>query len=114
MTMGYVCIKSISLSFMECTCYIVEIYTCHLFGSRDCVKVYMDDFTMYGNSFKEALVNLEKKMVGCKETNVSLSNEKWFMILTKGIFLGHHVSSVGVKVDPTKIEVIMKLTIPTS
>ena len=36
------------------------------------------------------------------------------MILTEGIVLGHHVSSIGIKVDPTKNEVIMKLTTPTS
>ena len=34
------------------------------------------------------------------------------MILTEGIVLGHHVSSIGIKVDPTKIEVISKLPPP--
>ena len=33
-------------------------------------------------------------------------------MLTKGIVLGHHVSSIGTKVDPTKIEVISKLPPP--
>lgn len=28
---------------------------------HNCVKVYMDNFTVYGDSFKEALENLEKK-----------------------------------------------------
>ena len=27
---------------------------------HDCVEVYMDDFTVYGNIFEEALENLEK------------------------------------------------------
>ena len=27
---------------------------------RDCVKVYIDDFTVYGNSSEEALANLQK------------------------------------------------------
>jgi hypothetical protein len=26
---------------------------------HDCVEVYMDDFTVYGNTFKESLENLE-------------------------------------------------------
>ena len=34
------------------------------------------------------------------------------MILTKGIVLGHHVSSQGIKVDPAKIEVIVGLPSP--
>jgi hypothetical protein len=27
---------------------------------HDCVEIYMDDFTVYGNTFKEALNNLKK------------------------------------------------------
>ena len=34
------------------------------------------------------------------------------MMLIEGIVLGHHVSSTGIKVDPTKIEVISKLPPP--
>ena len=36
------------------------------------------------------------------------------MLLTKGIVLGHHVSSQGIKVDPTKIKVIVGLPSPKS
>ena len=31
------------------------------------------------------------------------------MLLTEGVVLGHHVSSEGIKVDPSKIELIFKL-----
>jgi hypothetical protein len=34
------------------------------------------------------------------------------MLLTEGVVLGHHVSSEGIKVDPAKIEVIVKLPPP--
>jgi hypothetical protein len=79
---------------------------------HDCVEVYMDDFTVYGNTFKEALENLEKVLIRCQETNLALSNEKCFMLQTEGIVLGHCVSSAGIKVDPTKIEVISNLPVP--
>ena len=46
----------------------------------------MDDFTVYGNSFEEALENLEKFLIICKETNLSLSHEKLFMMLLKVLF----------------------------
>jgi hypothetical protein len=36
----------------------------------------MDDFTVYGNTFEEALSNLEKFMIRCQESNLSLSHEK--------------------------------------
>jgi hypothetical protein len=78
---------------------------------HDCVEVYMDDFTAYGNTFKEALENIEKVLIRCQVTNLVLSNEKHFMLQTEGIVLGHYVSFVGINVDPTKIEVISNLPV---
>ncbi len=43
---------------------------------HDCVEVYMDDFMVYGDTFEEALNNLEKVLIRCQETNLSLSHEK--------------------------------------
>ena len=65
----------------------------------------MDGFTTYGNTFQEALDNIEKVLIRCQERNLALSHEKCKMLLTEGIVLGYHVSSQGIKVDPTKIEV---------
>jgi hypothetical protein len=79
---------------------------------HDCVEVYMDDFTVYGNTFEEALSNLEKVLIRCQESNLSLSHEKCKMLLTEGIVLGHHLSAEGIKVDPAKIEVIVNLPSP--
>jgi hypothetical protein len=36
------------------------------------------------------------------------------MLLTNGVVLGHHVSSEGIKVDPAKIEVIIRLPPPNT
>ena len=72
----------------------------------------MDEFMAYGNTFQESLDNLEKVLIRCQEKNLSLSHEKCKMLLTKGIVLGHHVSSQGIKVEPTKIKVIVGLPSP--
>ena len=72
----------------------------------------MDDFTSYGNTFQEALDNLEKVLTRCQETNLALSHEKCKLLLIEGIVLGHHVSSQGIKVDPAKIEAIVGLPSP--
>ncbi len=32
---------------------------------HDCVEVYMDDFTVYNNTFQEAFDNLEKLLIIC-------------------------------------------------
>jgi hypothetical protein len=74
----------------------------------------MDDFMTYGDEFDGALANLEKILIICKESNVSLSNEKCSMMLIDGIVLGHHISTKGIQVDPTKIKVILKVPTPCS
>jgi hypothetical protein len=72
----------------------------------------MDDFTVYGNTYQEALDNLEKFLIRCQEMNLYLSHEKCKMLLIEGVVLGNHVSSKGIKVDPAKIEVIVIIPPP--
>ena len=36
------------------------------------------------------------------------------MLLTEGIVPGHHIFAIGIRVDPTKIEVITNLAAPQS
>eukprot|EP00253_Pinus_taeda_P034665 PITA_34665 len=69
----------------------------------------MDYFTPYGDAFETTLVNLEKVLEWCAQTNVALSTEKCHMMMTEGIMLGHYISADGFKVDPSKIEVILKI-----
>ena len=72
----------------------------------------MHDFMTYGNTFQETIDNLEKVLIRCQETNLSLSHEKCKMLLIEGIVLGHHVSSQGIKVDPVKIKAIVGFPSP--
>jgi len=78
----------------------------------DCVEMYMDDFTVYGNYFEEAHENLEKFLITCKETNFSLHQDLFFMMFNEGIILCHHILGNEIKVDPSKVEIISKLSIP--
>jgi len=80
---------------------------------HDCVKIYMDDFTLYESTFEEALKNLEKVLKIFKEENLSLSHEKCFTMIIEGISLGHHILGDGIKVDKSKVEVISQLSIPS-
>jgi len=81
---------------------------------HDCVEVYMDEFTVYGHEFSQALANLEKVLIRCQEANLALSSDKCKMVQTKGNVLGHHVSLEGIQVDPEKIEVISCIPILSS
>ena len=72
----------------------------------------MDNFSVYGDTFEEALANLEKVLIHYQETNLSLSHEKCRMLFTKGVVLGHIISQNGIEVDPAKIKVISNLSVP--
>ena len=56
----------------------------------------MDEFIVHSNTFKEALNNLEKVLIRCKEHNLFLSYEKCYMMVQEGIILGHHISTQGI------------------
>ena len=72
----------------------------------------MDDFSVYGDTYEEALANLEKVLIHCQEINLSLSHEKCRMLFTKGVVLGYIISQNGIEVDPAKIRVISNLSVP--
>jgi hypothetical protein len=76
------------------------------------LEVYMDDFTLYGNDFDQALNNLEKVLERCITTRLCLSHEKCHMMMTEGVVLGHYIFADGIRVDPAKIEVILNLPTP--
>ncbi|XP_042991370.1 uncharacterized protein LOC122318232, partial [Carya illinoinensis] len=76
------------------------------------VEIFMDDFSIFGDSFDECLTHLEKVLIRCKEKNLILNWEKCHFMVTQGIVLGHIVSSQGFEVDKAKIELISKLPIP--
>ena len=56
----------------------------------------MDEFTPYGSSFEEALKKLEKVLVCCEQTQLSLSTEKCHMMMSKGVVLGNFISADGI------------------
>ena len=74
----------------------------------------MDDFTLYGDDFDPALDTLEKVLQRCIATRLCLSHEKCYMMMTKGLILGHYILAAGVQVDPTKIQIILLIPTPTT
>ncbi|KAL4361779.1 hypothetical protein GQ457_04G018980 [Hibiscus cannabinus] len=77
--------------------------------NEDCLEIFMDDFSTFGDNFDNCLSNLEKVLKRCKETNLVLNWEKCHFMVDEGIVLGHKISSKGMEVDKAKIEVISKL-----
>ncbi|GKB84037.1 reverse transcriptase domain-containing protein [Tanacetum coccineum] len=78
------------------------------------MEVFMDDFSVFGNSFFTCLSNLEKMLKRCEDTNLALNWEKSHFMVKEGIVLGHKISKKGIEVEKAKIDVIAKLPHPTT
>ena len=81
---------------------------------EDIMEVFMDDFSVFGDSFDLCLLNLKRVLQRCEETNLVLNWEKCHFMVQEGIVLGHRISHKGIEVDKAKIEIIEKLPPPTS
>ncbi|XP_019425021.1 PREDICTED: uncharacterized protein LOC109333894 [Lupinus angustifolius] len=79
-----------------------------------CIEVFMDNFSVFGDSFDLCLKNLETILESCVETNLVLNWEKCHFMVTEGIVLGHKISRKGIEVDKAKVHVIEKLPPPTN
>nr|GEV61482.1 reverse transcriptase domain-containing protein [Tanacetum cinerariifolium] len=76
------------------------------------MKVFMDDFLVFENSFQTCLSHLEKMLKRCEDTNLCLNWKKSHFMVKKGIVLGHKISKNGIEVDKAKVDVIAKLPHP--
>ncbi|GJV26606.1 reverse transcriptase domain-containing protein [Tanacetum coccineum] len=78
------------------------------------MEVFIDNFSVFGNSFSTCLSNLERMLKRCEDTNLALNWEKSHFMVKEGIVLGHKISKKGIEVDKAKIDVIAKLPHPTT
>jgi len=66
------------------------------------IKVFMDDFFVFGSSLDHCLFHLDAALKRCNETNLVLNWEKCHFMVIEGI-LGHMISGKGIQVDQVKI-----------
>ena len=69
---------------------------------EDTIKVFMDDFSMVGDSFGRCLTNLSEVLKRCEDCNLVLNWEKCHFMVKEGIVLGHRISEKGIEVDELK------------
>ncbi|XP_075110335.1 uncharacterized protein LOC142181280 [Nicotiana tabacum] len=81
---------------------------------EDTLEVFMDNFSVVGDSFDECLKNLDRVLARCEDTNLVLNWEKCHFMVEEGIVLGHKIWKRGIEVDKAKIEVISRLPPPIS
>nr|GEV44880.1 reverse transcriptase domain-containing protein [Tanacetum cinerariifolium] len=78
------------------------------------MEVFMDDFSVFENSFQSCLSHLERMLMRCEDTNLCVNWEKSYFMVKDGIVLGHKISKQRIKVDKAKVDVITKLPHPTT
>nr|GEV88700.1 reverse transcriptase domain-containing protein [Tanacetum cinerariifolium] len=78
------------------------------------MEVFMDDFSVFGNSFKNCLSRLDKMLQRCEDTKLCLNWEKSHFMVKEGNVLGHKIFKNRIEVDKAKIDVIAKLPHPTT
>nr|GFA01158.1 reverse transcriptase domain-containing protein [Tanacetum cinerariifolium] len=102
----------------EYYCFLDGFSGCMLAIFHDMVEktmeVFMDDFSVFGNSFENCLSRLDKMLQRCEDTNLSLNWEKSHFMVKEGIFLGHKISKNRIEDDKAKVDVIAKLPHPTT
>nr|GEZ82930.1 hypothetical protein [Tanacetum cinerariifolium] len=101
----------------EYYCFLDGFSRCMLAIFHDMVKktmeVFMDDFSVFRNSFENCLSRLDKMLQRCEDTNLSLNWEKSHFMVKEGIILDYKISKNRIEVDKAKVDVIAKLPHPT-
>ncbi|CAN6720941.1 unnamed protein product [Malus baccata var. baccata] len=95
-------------TFQRCMVNIVSDYVERI------IEIFMDDFSVFGNSFDNCLDNLTLILKRCVETNLVLNWEKCHFMVKQGIVLGHIISEKGIEVDKSKIDLVRYLPSSTS
>ncbi|GJU59945.1 reverse transcriptase domain-containing protein [Tanacetum coccineum] len=70
---------------------------------EETMEVFMDDFSVFGDSFSSCLSHLEKMLKRCEDTNLVLNWEECHFMVKEGIVLGHKISKLGLRSTELKL-----------
>ena len=79
---------------------------------EDTIVVFMDDFSVVGESFEQCLSHLFEFLKRCEDCSLVLNWEKCHFMVIEGIVLGNRISEKGIEVDRARVEVIERLPPP--
>ena len=78
------------------------------------MEAFIDDFSIFGDSFPKYLHHLNLVLTRCKEKNLTLKWEKCPFMVQQGIFMGHVISKKGIQVNKVKVNLIASLPRPNN
>nr|GEV94723.1 retrovirus-related Pol polyprotein from transposon 17.6 [Tanacetum cinerariifolium] len=103
------------LALMQCTGHVPKVYDGYFSRyDRKIMEVFMDNFSIFRNSFGTCLSYLEKMLQQSEDTNLCLNSEKSHFMVKESIVLGQKISKNKIEVDKAKVDVIAKLPHPTT
>ena len=76
--------------------------------------IYLDDVIVFSDSYEEHLSRLEKVFIKLREAGLKLSPKKCRFFEPEVKYVGHIVSSTGIRADPEKLDKISTWTPPTN
>lgn len=85
-----------------------------LSGFHDFCFTYLDDFLVFSKSLEEHVVHLNMLLTRLDEWNMFLNLEKSLFAQQEVDFVGHHISSAGMRPITSKIEALKQLKPPTT
>ncbi|GKE28322.1 hypothetical protein Tco_1443706, partial [Tanacetum coccineum] len=71
---------------------------------EETMEVFMDDFSVFEDSFSSCLSHLDKMLQRYEDTNLVLNWEKCHFMVKEGIVLGHKILKSRIKVDKAKVD----------
>ena len=104
--MGSLCLQSDGLWYEKLTPDYQKVAQ-RIFGPymNSFMKVFLDDFSVFGSE-AEHLTHPRLCLEKCREARLSLNFEKCAFAISKGILLGHVVSTEGLDIDRNKVDAI--------
>lgn len=99
-------LKNAPATFQRCMNNLLEelIY-------KDCL-VYLDDIIVYSTSLEEHIMSIRKVFEKLRIANLKLQLDKCEFLKKETEFLGHIITTKGIKPNPNKINPIIKFPIP--
>ncbi|GJY79481.1 reverse transcriptase domain-containing protein [Tanacetum coccineum] len=76
------------------------------------LEVYVDDLVIKSHTESEILRDIKETFRNLKKINMKLNPKKCTFGAEEGAFLGHVVSTQGIKACPEKVEAVVKLHSP--
>jgi hypothetical protein len=73
------------------------------------IVIYLDDVTVFSKSDDKHLRHLRRVFEKCRMFGISLNPKKCLFGLEEGKLLGHIISKDAIRIDPSRIESILKL-----